>query len=498
MIITTTGLYSIASFILFWHASLEVVMLTPILKHQDKIPVYEQLYRYIRGEIERGTLTKGQRLPSKRKFSAHLKISQSTIENAYAQLSAEGYIYSLPKRGYFVNEFSGYHINSFPSVPPDSSLEPPHEQSSCQFDLRTNAVDTQHFPFSVWAKLMRECLSENSHDLLRAADPQGNLSLRQEIVRYLHDFRGIEAHPSQIFLGAGSEYLLGLITQLLGRDSIYAVEDPGYPKTARILNANGLKTVFVPLDQNGIDINALSSCSANVLHVTPSHHFPLGIVTPIGRRQSLLDWAGKGDKRYVIEDDYDSEFRFSGRPIPALQSLDTNERVIYMNTFAKTLAPSLRISYMVLPPHLVQRFHHELYFYSCTIPSFEQETLNKFLNRGYFERHLSRMRGRYKLCRDTFISHLTKNMPKPLIKMNGQDSGLHLLLTVQNEMDEQLLVSSAWEKGVRVYGLSSYYHESCTSSIPPTVVVGYSGYQPKELAEVAHLLQAAWFENKSK
>lgn len=467
-------------------------MLTPILKHHDKIPVYEQLYRYIRSEIECGNLIKGQRLPSKRKFSVHLKISQSTIENAYAQLSAEGYIYSLPKRGYFVNEFSGYHINSSPSVPHES-FEPPHTPPSIQFDLRTNSVDTQHFPFSVWAKLMRECLNENSQELLRAAVPQGNLSLRQEIVRYLHDFRGIDAQPSQIVLGAGSEYLLGLITQLLGRDSTYAVENPGYPKTARILNANGLKTVFIPLDHNGIDIDVLSSCSANVLHVTPSHHFPLGIVTPIGRRQSLLDWAGKGEKRYIIEDDYDSEFRFSGRPIPALQSLDTNERVIYMNTFAKTLAPSLRISYMVLPPHLVRRFHQELYFYSCTIPSFEQETLNKFLSRGYFERHLSRMRGRYKFCRDTFISHLTKNIPKSLIKISGQDSGLHLLLTVENGMDEQLLVSSAQKKGVRVYGLSSYYHNSYASPVFPAIVVGYSGYQPDGLTEVAHLLQTAWF-----
>ncbi|MDY3751489.1 PLP-dependent aminotransferase family protein [Christensenella minuta] len=463
-------------------------MLTPILKVNKKTPIYEQLYHYLRTEIEAGRLSEGFHLPSKRKFAAHLKISQGTVEAAYSQLLAEGYIYSLEKRGYYVcrmEEGTLLHHSAKKAAP---SIVIPI-QDDHRFVLSTGRVDTDHFPFAAWAKLMREVLSMESDSLLRPLDPQGDASLRTGIVRYLHDFRGIEAAPEQIILGAGSEYLLSLITQLLPRENLYAIEDPGYRKTEHILHANGIRTVPVPLNQTGMDVDALEASGADVAHVTPSHHFPLGIVTPVGQRQRLLSWAARAD-RYIIEDDYDSEFRFSGKPIPALQSLDAQERVIYLNTFAKTLAPSLRISYMVLPAHLLKKYRETLLFYSCTIPSFEQRTLALFLARGHFERHLHRMRKIYKSRRDAFMEGLRNSWDK--INFSGADSGPHLLLTVKNGMSEGELIRTAAEKSVQLTPLSSYYTNGCTFS--PTVVAGYSGYHSEELRKAARLLRAAWFD----
>lgn len=478
-----------ASFCFFYYISLqkETDVLTPILETNSKVPIYEQLYGYLRTEIETGRLSEGFHLPSKRKFAAHLKISQGTVEAAYSQLLAEGYIYSLEKRGYYVcrmeeGSLLHHHIKkTMPSIIPLKG-------DNYRFILSTGHVDTEHFPFATWAKLMREVLSMESNSLLRPLDPQGDAALRAGIVRYLYDFRGIEAVPEQIILGAGSEYLLSLITQLLPREYLYALEDPGYRKTEHILRANGIRTVPVPLDHAGMDVDVLEESGADVAHVTPSHHFPLGIVTPIGRRQKLLSWAMRGS-RYIIEDDYDSEFRFSGKPIPALQSLDKQERVVYLNTFAKTLAPSLRISYMVLPPHLLKKYRDTLLFYSCTIPSFEQRTLALFLTRGHFERHLHRMRKIYKLQRDAFMEGLRNNWDR--IDFSGAGSGPHLLLTVRNGMSEGKLVRTAEEKSVQLTPLSSYYSNGCT--LPPTVVAGYSGYHSEDLREAARLLCAAWF-----
>ncbi len=322
-------------------------MFTPILDSSQRRPLYEQLYRYIRGEIEAGRLAAGERLPSKRALAAHLKISVVTVEGAYGQLLAEGYLRSEPKRGFFVQAVQEEHRSPAPArtlsvpAPPTPALP---------YDFSTSAVDIALFPFATWAKLMREVLSEQAAPLLASPHPQGLPALRRAIAEHLYRFRGIRADAEQIVVGAGSETLIGLLVQLLGREGGYGVENPGYTKTQRILTSCGAAVRPLPLDGQGLRVDALEEAGVRVVHVTPSHHYPLGIIMPVARRQALLRWAEAAPDRYILEDDYDSEFRFSGRPIPALQSLDGGERVVYLNTFAKSLAPSLRISYMVLPP----------------------------------------------------------------------------------------------------------------------------------------------------
>lgn len=473
-------------------------MLTYILNSKSKIPLYEQLYRFIRRDIEQGKLKADQKLPSKRQLSSHLKISVITVGAAYSQLIAEGYITSRPKSGFYINKidhnfniYNNYNKNK-ENYNTNSINYHTENLQEYKYDFKTNVVDTTQFPFDTWARLTREVLSERSAQLLSKTDPLGIYGLRQQIADYLYSFRGIKTKPEQIIIGAGSEYLTGLIIQLLGRKNIYGVENPGYHKTAKIFATNDVKTNYHPMDNYGVDMNYLINSDTNIIHITPSHHFPLGIVMPITRRAELLNWAMENDNRYIIEDDYDSEFRFSGRPIPALQSLDKYNKVIYMNTFAKSLAPSFRISYMVLPIKLLECYLNNLLFYSSTVPVIEQLTLAKFIEKGYFERHISRMRNIYKLRRDFLINEINNSNLGKICEIKGQDSGLHLLIKINNHMNEKALIKSAIENNVRVYGLSEYYFGNIKKYPHNTVIMGYSGMDLSEIKQAIICLNKAW------
>ncbi len=361
-------------------------------------------------------------------------------------------------------------------------------------------------PIATWAKLSRAVLTDYDRSLLLAAAPQGVPALREQIRQYLYAFRGISVDTDQIVVGAGSEYLVTLLIQLLGRTRTYAIETPGYPKLTQIFRANDAETAPIPLDDEGLSMEALRQSAASVAYLTPSHHFPLtapiplddeglsmealrqsaasvayltpshhfplGIVTPAARRASLLRWASEGEDRYLIEDDYDSEFRFTSRPIPddydsefrftsrpipALKELDHEDRVIYLNTFAKSLAPSLRIGYLVLPRRLLPAYQAKFGGYASTVPVFEQYTLARFLETGSFERHVNRIRIQYKARLESLLDALAQSELRGMYTVSGAEAGLHILLHVENGMDEGELIASAAKQGVRVYGLSGYY-----------------------------------------
>lgn len=463
-------------------------MITLNLDTESKSPLYMQLYSYMKQEMESGNIKCGEKLPSKRALSAHLKISIITVETAYAQLIAEGYITSKPGSGFYAED-----IAKTDKVSSDSEIGEIFQKNlPIKYDFRTNRIDTSDFPFSTWAKLSREVLSEQSADLLNACHHQGTLSLRTEIASYLREFRGMEVDPEQIVVGAGSEYLTGLIIQLLGRDNAYGVENPGYSKIYDIFSANTSRVFPIPMDEKGASAESITGFGINVLHVTPSHHFPLGIVMPVSRRQELLRWAYSREDRYIIEDDYDSEFRYAGRPIPTLQSMDKHGRIIYINTFTKSLAPSMRISYMVLPKQLCRKFTARLGFYSCTVPVFEQLTLAKFMKSRHFDRHINRMKKIYRQRRDILCKKISDCKLGSLVKISGCDAGMHLLLTVENGMKQNELLNSAAKEGARVYGLSGYYSFP-VANIPENIVVaGFSGLNEQLLVNGAEALERAW------
>lgn len=465
-------------------------MLTYHLDPHSKTPLYEQLYRAVRADIMSGTLAGGTRLPSKRQLAANLRVSQITVETAYGQLLAEGYIVSEPRRGYFVQKQL-----AVPAQTQAPKAAAPHAHAApaddCKYDFRTNIVDTECFPFATWARLSRSVLSEYSDRLLRATDPCGAAELREQIARYLYDFRGINISPDSILVGAGSEYLMHLVIQLLGRDRVYALENPGYRKLYQIFDVSGVAVRPLPLDKSGLRADALAASDASVVYLTPSHHFPLGTVMPAARRMEILRWASAAPDRYIIEDDYDSEFRYASRPIPALGEMDRAGRVVYVNTFAKSLSPALRIGYLVLPDALMARYRERFSLYSSTVPSFDQHTLAAFMRTGGFERHISRSRKVYQARRDALMAALDRELADLPHEVSRSEAGLHLLLHMRNGMLERELIERARAVGVRVYGLSAYY----TPPVKPpkaTLVLGYAGLTEQQINEAAALLRQAW------
>ena len=465
-------------------------MLTYHLDPHSKTPLYEQLYRAVRADIMSGTLAGGTRLPSKRQLAANLRVSQITVETAYGQLLAEGYIVSEPRRGYFVQKQL-----TVPAQTQAPKAAAPHTHAApaddCKYDFRTNIVDTECFPFATWARLSRSVLSEYSDRLLRATDPCGAAELREQIARYLYDFRGINISPDNILVGAGSEYLMHLVIQLLGRDRVYALENPGYRKLYQIFDVSGVAVRPLPLDKSGLRADALAASDASVVYLTPSHHFPLGTVMPAARRMEILRWASAAPDRYIIEDDYDSEFRYASRPIPALGEMDRAGRVVYVNTFAKSLSPALRIGYLVLPDALMARYRERFSLYSSTVPSFDQHTLAAFMRTGGFERHISRSRKVYQARRDALMAALDRELADLPHEVSRSEAGLHLLLHMRNGMLERELIERARAVGVRVYGLSAYY----TPPVKPpkaTLVLGYAGLTEQQIDEAAALLRQAW------
>ncbi|MDO5146202.1 MAG: PLP-dependent aminotransferase family protein [Eubacteriales bacterium] len=430
-------------------------MLTYSFDNMGDASLYEHLYKCIKNDIIHGVLTADMKLPSKRSFAANLGVSAITVENAYAQLLSEGYIYSIAKKGYYVSDFSK-HLAETTSYGEDREVLQP-ERPVYFADFSSNQTRPDNFPFSVWAKLMRETMNDKNNELMTRPPCGGIYELREAIAGHLRQFRDIHVSPEQIFVGAGTEYLYGLLIQLLGFDKTYAIEHPGYEKIAQIYDSYQVQRCLVNMDGQGIRIDELESCQADVVHISPSHHFPTGLVTPISRRYALLSWAAKSDSRYIIEDDYDSEFRLTGKPIPALQSIDLMDKVIYVNTFSKSLASTMRISYMVLPPSLARRFLSEMSFYSCTVSNFEQYALMRFLREGYFEKHINRMRNHYHKQRD-YLLEIIKNSPlSSYVSITEEDAGLHFLMKIDTDIPDALLIERALQKGIRINSLSQYY-----------------------------------------
>lgn len=462
-------------------------MLTYSFADTGSDTLYQHLYKCIKNDIISGILSPGEKLPSKRSFAKNLNISTITIENAYAQLIAEGYLYSIPKKGYYVADIANTLAEA--PVPSMENFTLATDHSSYLADFTSNQTNPDNFPFTIWTRLLREVILDNREELMKNSPSGGVLPLRQAIAAHLLEFRGMQVLPEQIIIGAGTEYLYGLLIQLLGHDCCYAVEDPGYRKISQIYNANHVSCKYIPMDEEGIQIEELEQARADVVHISPSHHFPTGIITPISRRYELLGWAARSDSRYIIEDDYDCEFRLMGKPIPSLQSIDLTEKVIYINTFTKSLASTIRISYMVLPKHLLERFYRHMHFYSCTVSNFEQYTLARFIQDGYFEKHINRMRTFYRKQRDILLECIKKSPLSSSITITEEDSGLHFLMKVHTTRSDAEFLHAAEQAGIRLSCLSQYYHEeSRAKHHAHTFIINYSAIDTEQIEEAVKRL----------
>ena len=456
-------------------------MLTINLDTNSSVPLYEQIYAFIKKEIQNGHMNYQQKLPSTRSLAEHLQISRNTVDMSYSQLLSEGYIESIPKKGYYVCQ-----MKELTKISTEQKTAPVHSKVVLEhylYDFSPFSIDVNQVPFHTWRKLSKNCMNNNSLFLL--GDKQGDYELRAAIHKYLHDSRGVNCSPDEILIGAGADYLLQLLSQIISEKSIIAMENPTYKQAYHIFRGLKIKTIGIPLDNLGMSLEALRSSDANIAYVTPSHQYPLGIVMPIQRRLELLAWANGGDNRYIIEDDHDSEFRYKGKPIPSLQGIDSNHKVIYLGTFSRAIAPAIRIGYMVLPPQLLKVYKERYSYYSSTVSRIDQAIMASFIKDGYFERHLNRMRKIYKNKHDVLMNAF-KGFGST-VKIHGENAGLHVVVEFLTDLSEDDIIQRAEKHRIKLYGLSKHFIGESTVQ-NPHILFGYANLSEKEIIQGVHLI----------
>lgn len=466
------------------------------LHTKSEIPLYQQICEYIKTEIQCGHLRAGEKLPSSRALSKYLTVSRSTVELSYDQLVSEGYIEAVSCKGYYVCDIQGLY---YPEKPSKEIFSTEKKQKSVVeekvlYDFALNGIDAQGFPYSAWQKLSRRVLGEADAEDFQLGDPCGESGFRKAVAEYLYQARGVHCSAEQIIIGAGNDYLLMLLGTILSRDKKVIMENPTYLTAYYDFLHMGFQVETINQDKGGIDCRELEKSSGDIVYVMPSHQFPMGTVMPLNRRMALLSWAGKRAERYIIEDDYDSEFRYKGKPIPALKGFDSHDCVIYIGTFSKSIAPSIRVSYMVLPNRLMERYRERKNLFSVTVSKVDQRILELFLKEGYYERHLNKMRGIYKSKHDILLKKL-KEMPDICIPF-GEYAGVHMLLVFQNGLTEQEAVSLAAKEGIKVYGLSEYsiLGDPKTSR---SVLLGYACMEEREISDAMDVLKRVWEKRTS-
>lgn len=435
-------------------------------------PIYEQIYEFIKNEIRDKHILPNTKLPSTRSLAQSLKVSRTTVINAYEQLLAEGYLRSRAGSGYIVNRFDALNIGKKEYVKP--LIKEPEESENIKIDFSPNKIDSKNFPYASWRSIAKKVFSSEKGDVFISGDNQGEQGLRFQIADYLHTARRVMCTTENIIIGAGSEYLIMLLGMLLGHRCI-ALENPGYIKALEVFRCMCWDIINVDMDKEGMDINILEETNADICYLMPANQYPTGVIMPINRRRELISWCYENKDRYIIEDDYDSEFRFVGKPIPAMQGLDP-DKVIYIGTFSKAIAPAIRVAYMVLPLSLMEEYKKRLYFLTCTVPRSDQEILEIFIKDGYFERHLNRMRTNYRLKRDTLIESIRNNIVDSVIFENN--SGLHILLTIASLSEEEIL-NLARNAGIKFYPISVFYCKGTAKK--STVLAGFASLTVDEI-----------------
>ena len=463
-------------------------MLDYNLEQRGEASLYEYIYQQIRDDIVAGRIAAGEHLPSKRAFASHLGISVITIENAYSQLLAEGYICSKPRRGYYACEL--------PEAPVLASAETELDRDSAPAGLNAHDAGEQPEQFAalspsaleaarLWQSALRATLtSEDEREIFSPAPAQGTARLRYAIAHHLRGTRGMSVNPDNIVIGAGAQLLDTMLVQLLGTDKMYAVEDPGYLRLTRIYQAMGCKVRHIPLDGEGVDLSALQKTGTDVLHLMPSHQYPTGLVTSIARRYALLSWAAEQPDRYLIEDDFDCEFRLAGKPIPALASIDAAQSVIYTNTFSKSLSSALRLAYMVLPDELMERFRRNLGFYASSVSSVDQVALARLLESGDYERHVNRVRVRARETRDGLASLVRKAFPAGEVSIEHADAGLYCVVAVERDTGGSSFMRTLTRLSIPFIDISDCYWCADGASVPENstqILVQYDDLSPKVL-----------------
>lgn len=458
-------------------------------------PLYLQIYNQVKNDIMDGSLKEGQILSGSRKTAGILHVSRNTVDNAYGQLAAEGYI--APVRGI------GYAVTKLPPAiqPLTKPVQKPrrialpdreHTAADITYDLTNGSHTGDLFPDRLWRRFTLEFL-EQLHEnakLSSLQDRQGELFLRRQLLPYLRRIRGINCTHSQIIVTSGIQHSLEILCKILaGPSAAVIMEEPGYHRAAAVFQNNGFQIHTVPVDENGI-ITADLPCRQDicVLYSTPSHQFPTGVTMPIGRRYELLQWAA-AEGTYIIEDDFDSELRYYEKPIPSLQSIDENQQVIYLGTFSKTLSPAIRMGYMILPPQLLELYQSKYLNYNCNVPLLNQYVVSRIIETGHYERHIRRLNHIFRKRLEQFTYEFSPVRDK--IKLSGNGSGQYFLLEFSDPTDQNTLIEQALEHGVKVYSTMQFWREKAACP-PNTLFLGFSKINLEDIPDCAARLKTAW------
>ncbi|MGN7414939.1 MocR-like pyridoxine biosynthesis transcription factor PdxR [Paenibacillus sp. SAF-068] len=482
----------------------------PKLDDNDNAPIYVQLSDHIKREIIHGEWTEHSRLPSVRKLAEMLGISTTPVEWAYQQLIAEGYIYSQPRRGYRVRAMvDSYHAMQIEKTVTQTDGQAPQAQTTwsdhqairparaVQYDFHMSRNNFSLFPMAKWQQTVNQIWREEAKELLFYGDPQGEWGLRCEIAVYLAQFRGVSCSPEQIVVGAEQHLLMSLLAQTLlhmgGSQHSIGVENPGYRLLPGTFRNYGYQVVPIALDHDGMNLTELEQTGVKLAGVSPSHQFPLGMTMPITRRLALLDWAER-TKSYLIEDDYDGEFRYYGRPIPSMQGLRDGSRVIYMGGFSQVLAPALCIHYMVLPEELMDHFRdmYKMVLFEQSASRLHQRTLEVFMREGELGKHIRKMRNVYKRNHDLIVRAIQLHFGDR-VEIKGQHSSFHLVLRMAATPSSQELVTKAIEAGIQI---SSTEYLWANGSEPADgkreFIIGFAGIEPDRIEPGIAALARIW------
>ncbi|HLO12282.1 MAG TPA: PLP-dependent aminotransferase family protein [Pseudoneobacillus sp.] len=461
---------------------------TPFLNQNSSTPLYIQLYDYFRRQIEEKSIAPNSKLPSIRQLSLHLKVSRNTVETAYQQLIAEGYVESKPKSGYQVVEIDSFYNR--PKIKTIDTVMNPIPKQDSLIDFQYGDIEVDRFPMREWRRSLVEAIDFTNSNLFTYGEKQGHFGLRNEIAKYLYQARGVECEADEIVLCAGTQQAILLLSQLLdlGNQKV-AMENPGYDGVRAVFQMLKCQLIPIPLESDGVDLSEVEKSQAKALYLTPSHQFPLGMVLSISKRLKLLQWANN-ENSYLIEDDYDSEFRYQGQPIPSLKSLDQQDRVIYLGTFSKAFLPATRVSYIVLPKALITRYRDHFSFLHQSVSPLIQEALFHFMKNGHFVKHIRKMRKIYQLKHRKLIESIDKYIGNH-VTVIGQKAGLHLLIKV-NGINEKILIEKAAKSGIKVYPTDSFWLEKDNKNLN-LVMIGYGGLSETEIEEGIKTLKLAWF-----
>jgi GntR family transcriptional regulator/MocR family aminotransferase len=414
-------------------------------------------------------------------MASELSASRNTVDGAYQELYAEGYIYSRPRSGYFVSALDQEGAPQSLSGKPDKNDYLPGPPPCFAYDFHPARLHPESFPTELWRKCFIEGLRRNSQQLVQYGDPQGDWGLRCSIQGYLERSRGVTCDPDQIIVCTGLQQSLEIVAHVLkGSHSVVAVENPGYHLPRSVFQNHGYTVFPVPVGQGGIDLNHLKSSNSTIAYVTPSHQLPLGYVMPVAHRLALIEWAESGGG-FIIEDDYDSELRYHGKPIPSLQGLRPSGNIVYSGTFSKILSPALRLSYMVLPYSLLATYRELYRAYFPSVSLLEQRTMAHFMEQGHWERHIRRMRMIYKKKHDILLRAVDTHFGTRAVVV-GQGAGLHVILMLPDTLhSEAEIIDRARQRGIWLYPFSGFHVTGQPEAA--TLLLGFGGMQSCEIEQ---------------